>query len=1202
MRITVLLCVAVLSALSEGTDRVYYIASVEEEWDYAPSGVNLITYDHKKPLDYFTHNARRIGSRYVKALYREFKDDSFTARKERDEYTGVLGPTMVGEVGDRIVIHYKNLASRPFSMHPHGVNYKKDSEGAFYQDKTTGKNKLDDGVLPNSTHTYIWSIRESEAPSTGDPDCLAWIYHSHVDTPRDTNSGLIGSLMTCRKGTYYNNSDYKYKDRTLLFKIFNENESWYIDHNIKKFCNADLKSLKSDKAFFKSNRMHSINGYMYGNLPGLSVCRGDKVGWNMFTLGTEADLHTAYIHGQTLLYNNHRTDVMALYPGKVTRSFMQAKETGRWLIECDLLGHYFGGMLAYVDINDCPSQDNSKINIDAETHLFEKDVNLNDDKMDGDGEDIYLKHHPESHDGEHMHRGHVEPHIHMEDLKGSDDINMHKHHHGNMLNTGNTREYFIAAEEVTWDYAPSGRNKFNGTSLNTTKSSLKYFLRDGKFIGGKYKKVLYKEYTDSTFTNKVQRSDKEAHLGFLGPIIRAEVGDTIKLTFLNKASRNYSVNARGVSFSKMYEGALYKDGARGKGGDQVQPGHTFTYIWTVTEDEAPSKEDPQCLTWIYHSAVDQRKDIYSGLVGPLLTCKRGSLDNHGKQIGVDSEFILLFSVTNENIGWYLDDNVKRFTNPGIAKDKNFKAANQMHSINGYSYGNLPLLRTCLDDVVSWHIIGLGSQADLHAVHFSGHTFQRWHNTKDSVLELAGTFSTIIMYPDNLGIWSVACRSNDHFLAGESAMFEVSKCSLEDAPNSEGDGHMVGATKTYFIAAEEEIWDYAPINKDVVTGKPLDEMDSSKARFVVRSNTTIGSKYLKAVFVEYSDDSFMHRKERSELERHLGILGPVIKAEVGDKINVVFKNNAKQRSYSIHPHGVMFDKSSEGIAYKDGETPHCDEAVAPGRTYTYHWSVPARSGPGHSDPNCIVWAYYSAVDIVRDTNSGLIGPIVICRKNVLNKQDGRLDMDREFGLLFTIFDENLSWYIDDNIEKLNNDEGAVIQKSDASFRLSNMMYAINGYVFQSDIGLEMREGEHVAWYLIGMGGKVDIHTVHFHGQTVIHRTHHSHRADVVDIFPGIYENVEMSPNEIGTWLLHCHVNKHMQSGMETVYTVLPNLESSDNEVFLLQHGPSLVILGFLGFVILLTGALLIWHFRKWRLPKEHTEKNIEEDPTPLVYAL
>lgn len=58
------------------------------------------------------------------------------------------------------------------------------------------------------------------------------------------------------------------------------------------------------------------------------------------------------------------------------------------------------------------------------------------------------------------------------------------------------------------------------------------------------------------------------------------------------------------------------------------------------------------------------------------------------------------------------------------------------------------------------------------------------------------------------------------------------------------------------------------------------------------------------------------------------------------------------------------------------------SVAPGKRFTYHWRV--TEGPSDSDPPCISYLYYSSVDPVRDTNSGLIGPIQVCKKGVLDQ--------------------------------------------------------------------------------------------------------------------------------------------------------------------------------------------------------------------------
>ena len=52
---------------------------------------------------------------------------------------------------------------------------------------------------------------------------------------------------------------------------------------------------------------------------------------------------------------------------------------------------------------------------------------------------------------------------------------------------------------------------------------------------------------------------------------------------------------------------------------------------------------------------------------------------------------------------------------------------------------------------------------------------------------------------------------------------------------------------------------------------------------------------------------------------MGLLGPVIRAEVGDIINVTLRNNLLSQNVSITPHGVMYTKNNEGDAYNDGTT-------------------------------------------------------------------------------------------------------------------------------------------------------------------------------------------------------------------------------------------------------------------------------------------
>src|SRR5215204_7397547 len=61
-----------------------------------------------------------------------------------------------------------------------------------------------------------------------------------------------------------------------------------------------------------------------------------------------------------------------------------------------------------------------------------------------------------------------------------------------------TRTYYIAADEVDWDYAPSGKNQITGEPFGEEEN---VFVRQGEHrIGKTYRKALYREYTNERFT------------------------------------------------------------------------------------------------------------------------------------------------------------------------------------------------------------------------------------------------------------------------------------------------------------------------------------------------------------------------------------------------------------------------------------------------------------------------------------------------------------------------------------------------------------------------------------------------------------------------------------------------------------------------------------------------------------------------------
>uniref|UniRef100_A0A8C4VYJ8 ferroxidase n=1 Tax=Gopherus evgoodei TaxID=1825980 RepID=A0A8C4VYJ8_9SAUR len=838
-----------LFVLVEATTRTYYVGIVEENWDYAPTGKNLITgqslTEDEHASEFVKRGANRIGRIYKKAVYKEFTDGTYTQEIPKPSWLGFLGPVMKAQEEDILVVHLKNFAFRPYSLHPHGLFYYKDSEGALYPDGTSGKDKEDDIVVPGGNYTYTWPVKKEYAPTLADPTCLTWIYHSHIDTPRDISSGLIGPLLVCKKGSLDDSSIQSTdaaKGFALMYSIVDENLSWYIDANIKAFCLDPTTVDKEDEGFKNSNKMHAINGYIFGNLPNLEMCAGQSVSWYLIGIGSEIDIHSAYFYGHTIINKGHRADVVNLFPATFITVEMIAGNVGKWLLTCQVNEHLQAGMKGLYNVQIC-------------------------------------------------HKNVSQPSL-----------------------TGQERRYFIAAESVLWNYGPEGYDKFTGQALNTTGSeSAPFFTQGTDRIGGQYWKVQYVEYTDDKFIRKKNRTEATMHLGILGPVIKAEVGDTLLVTFANKAEKNYSIMPHGVSYSKQSEGTSYLD----------------------------------------------------------------------------------------------------------------------------------------------------------------------------------------------GIFKVVCRTFDHFVAGMKQMYEVNSCSSTARP-----GQPYGTMRTYYIAAEEVEWDYAP-NKTWA----LSDKDASYGKiFVSPGKGRIGSKYKKVVYREYTNGEFTEHKLRSAQEEHLAILGPLIHAEVGDSILLIFKNKAV-RPYSISAHGI--------------------EEV--GEINTYRWNVPERSGPGTSDPNCISWVYYSTVNFVKDTYSGLVGPLVICRKGILNEKGLRRDIDREFALLFMVFDENKSWYLNENIEKYLHKCSDDFNYS-KDFLESNLKHAINGRLYDNLRGLTMKEGENTNWYLIGMGNEIDIHTVHFHAETFIFKTDNDHRADVYDLFPGTFQTIELIADNPGTWLLHCHVADHIHAGMETTFTI------------------------------------------------------------------
>ncbi|XP_076857602.1 coagulation factor V [Brachyhypopomus gauderio] len=661
-------------------ERHYYIAAVNINWDYGD---------------------QRQGSTFKKTVYRAY-DADFQHAKTHPSWLGLLGPTLYGQEGDTLVVTFRNLADHPCTIHPHGIAYGKQSEGSLYFDNTSEFEKEDDVISSGSEHTYYWEVTADVAPKDTDPGCLTYTYMSHYDIVKDYNTGLIGTLLICKKDSLDDTVKQLnfHQEFVLLFGVFDENQSWYskggppINENVK----------------------YTINGFRNGTIPGLSVCAHSKVNWHLLAMSSEQELFSVHFNGQVLQQGGHKVSSVGLISGTATSAEMVAVHPGRWLLSSHISKHLEVGMHGFLTVHTCEEFTAPK----------------------------------------------------------------------RRLTITQTREsqewtYYIAAEEIIWDYAPNMPDNMDRDFRAT------FLKQSSERIGKQYKKAVFTQYKDESFKERAEHKQRKKELGILGPVIRAQIRDIIKIVFKNKASRPYSIYPHGLTIDKAAEGANYPEG--GNQSHAVQPGETYTYVWRVVEEDEPLERDARCLTRMYHSAVNTPKDIASGLIGPLLICKSQSLNTKNVQLRADKEQHAMFAVFDENKSWYLPENINTYCgDPKKVKpdDPEFYKTNVMHTINGYVYESGQVLGFCNGEIVTWHVSSVGNQDDIQTATFYGHTFELNNREEDILSLFPMTGETITMGMANDGIWLLASLNTHETTKGLRVKFKDVECFRDYVKEDYGD--------------------------------------------------------------------------------------------------------------------------------------------------------------------------------------------------------------------------------------------------------------------------------------------------------------------------------------------------------------------------------------------------------------------------------
>jgi manganese oxidase len=273
----------------------YWIQAESVRWNIVPTGRD--DWEH-------AHIPRRRTFRAF--VYREMTE-GFAAHKGG---INIPGPTLYAEVGDVLVVHFRNGLRKPnqaVTMHPHGVRYTPEYDGAYMGRYTHAGGYIE----PGEEFTYQWECL---------PDSVgAWPYHDHgPNGVLNAFRGLFGSIIVRPRGAKWPDVSY-----TLFF------------HTLS----PDVTGLDAN--------FSCINGHAYaGNTPTLRSRAGQDVEINVF--GMDNFFHTFHMHGHRWRDESGTpVDDKTLGPGETLRVRFTEDNPGRWLYHCHVFSHMMMGMAGW---------------------------------------------------------------------------------------------------------------------------------------------------------------------------------------------------------------------------------------------------------------------------------------------------------------------------------------------------------------------------------------------------------------------------------------------------------------------------------------------------------------------------------------------------------------------------------------------------------------------------------------------------------------------------------------------------------------------------------------------------------------------------------------------------------------------------------------------------------------------------------------
>ncbi len=362
--------------------------------------------------------------------------------------------------------------------------------------------------------------------------------------------------------------------------------------------------------------------------------------------------------------------------------------------------------------------------------------------------------------------------------------------------SGRVREFWIQADSFEHNAVPNGTDALMGRQYTAAQTT--------------FWAVGFRAYTPNWESPLEADSGPDgigANSGIPGPVLRAEVGDVIRVHFRNNDEHYrwpHSVHPHGVVYDPDSDGGWLAEDAQ-RPGTAVEFGESYTYTWLCHPSSAG--------TWPYHDhSVPQIPGVGSGTpadaaLRPGHDTRAAGQDrdraadqddgghdaDHGTggtgggggqddtahdtmvmEIGAELGLFGIIAVTDQQTP-SVDHEFVLFLHD-LSKRSARSLGQPLNMFNGGAFvDNTPTYTAKVGDRVRWRIAALGEE--LHVFHIHGHRWrsrQGYQGWVDSQIVGPSTTLTVEYTEDNPGDWIYHCHVTHHMAGGMVGRYRVTR--------------------------------------------------------------------------------------------------------------------------------------------------------------------------------------------------------------------------------------------------------------------------------------------------------------------------------------------------------------------------------------------------------------------------------------------